>query len=242
MHPLNDVRQGEKLIKRVYEAIRASRFWGETMLIVTFDEHGGFFDHVPPPVAVPPAGDQRYSNSANHFDFDRLGVRVPAIVASPYTQRNTIIGNSPQECYDHTAILATVEKRFELAPITDRDRAAWDRTLEPALNLTSPRLSPDEAPLTLPMPVADRLLTRILEMFRGPPAEAALATAAPLSESQRVQLTLAHALNLQILDPPAKLEAHRRYLGIRRQKDAADYIQDVEARIRARRQPGNRTT
>jgi hypothetical protein len=92
------------------------------------------------------------------------------------------------------------------------------------------------------MPVADRLLTRILEMFRGSPAKAALATPAPLSESQRVQFTLAHALNLQILDPSAKLEAHRRYLGIRRQKDAAEYIQDVEARIRARRQPGNRTT
>jgi len=234
MHPLNDVRQGERLIKRVYEAIRASRFWSQTMLIVTFDEHGGFFDHVPPPAAIPPGGNQQYSNPANNFHFDRLGMRVPAILVSPYTAKNTVIGKSAHECYDHTSILATVEKRFALAPILDRDRAAWAHTLEIALNLTSPRLSSDEAPLTLPTPITDPLLIRFLAVFRGPTVD----SIAPMSESQRVQLTLAHALNLQILDPPAKIDAHRRYLAIRGQRDAAHYIQDVEERIRARRQTG----
>jgi phospholipase C len=231
MHPLNDVRKGEALIKRVYEALRSSRFWGETMLIVTFDEHGAFYDHVPPPAAVPPGGDARYTNPADHFDFDLLGVRVPSIVVSAYTQRSTVIGHSPLEYYDHTCLLATVEKRFELSPLTNRDKAV--RTLENALNLTSPRLSPKEAPVTLPAPVADSLVARFLGLFRRAPYDAT----APLSVSQRVQLTLAHACNMAVLDPPAQLAAHQRYLAIRGQQEAADYIQEVENRIRTRRQP-----
>jgi phospholipase C len=229
MHPLNDVRKGEQLVKRVYEAIRASRFWAETMLIITFDEHGAFFDHVPPPSAIPPGGDQRYANAANHFDFDRLGVRVPAIVVSPYTNRNTVIGHSPEEPYDHTSIPATVAKRFALPSITRRDAAA--RTLEGALNLGSPRLSADEAPLALPGTVTDSLVTQFIDLFRPSPSD----RAAPLAPGQRVQLTLAHACNLQILEPASRSDAHRRYLAIRRQQDAADYVQEVEDRIRARR-------
>jgi phospholipase C len=229
MHPLNDVRKGEQLVKRVYEAIRASRFWTQTMLIITFDEHGAFFDHVPPPSAVPPGGDQRYANPANNFGFDRYGVRVPAIVVSPYTQKNTVIGRSHDETYDHTSIVATVAKRFALSSITQRDAAA--RTLDSALNLSSPRVSTDDALLTLPQTPVDSLMTRIVDFFRPSPAQGA----APLSVGQRVQLTLAHACNLQILDPPSKLDAHRRYLAIRGQQDAADYVQEVEDRIRARR-------
>lgn len=83
MHPLNDLRTGEVLVKRVYETIRASGFWANTALVITFDEHGGFSDHVPPPPAAPPGGDQRCTNPANDFDFDRVGIRVPAILVSP---------------------------------------------------------------------------------------------------------------------------------------------------------------
>jgi phospholipase C len=235
MHPKNDARKGEALIKSVYEAIRSSRFWGETMFIVAFDEHGGFFDHVSPPAAIPPGGDARYANPVDHFNFDRLGVRVPAIVVSAYTNKGTVIGDSPLDYYDHTSILATVEKRFGLQPMTNRDKAAWDRTLETALNLTSPRLSPDEAPMSLPAPLRDGLMTRFLGMFVG----AATDPTAPLSQSQRVQLTLAHACNLQVLDPPERAAAHQRYLGVRGQADAADYIKSVEDRIRTRRQLAN---
>jgi phospholipase C len=229
MHPLNDVRQGEKLVKRVYDALRGSKFWADSMLIVTFDEHGGFFDHVPPPPATAPGGDQRYSDPANHFNFDRLGVRVPTIVASPYTQKNTVVGNKPQDCYDHTSILATVQKRFLLPSLTFRDGAA--QTMESVLNQDSPRLSPSEAPLTLPMPITDILMTKFLEAFAGSPAD----PAAPMTVSQRVQLTLAHACDLQTLDPPSQIAARHRYLGIRAQQDAADYVEEVEDRIRDRR-------
>jgi phospholipase C len=229
MHPLNDIRKGEQLVKRVYEAIRASSLWPDTLLVITFDEHGGFFDHISPPGAVAPGGDQRYNNPANDFAFDLLGVRVPAIVVSAYTAKNTVIGQSVQDCYDHTAILATVEKRFGLAPLTHRDAAA--PTLAAALNRDLPRLSAEEAPTTLPSPVADSFLTRVADFFRSSPGD----SVEPLSVGQRVQLTLAHACDLQMLGAGSPIEARKRYLSIRRKQDAADYIKEVEERVRDRR-------
>jgi phospholipase C len=230
MHPLNDIRKGEQLVKRVYEAIRASRFWPDTLLVITCDEHGGFYDHIPPPVAVAPGGDQRYNNPVNDFAFDLLGVRVPAIAVSPHTAKNTVIGQNSLDCYDHTAILATVEKRFGLPPLTNRDAAA--PTLAAALNGESPRLSAQDAPMTLPTPLTDSIFTRVANLFRASAVDAE----EPLSISQRVQLTLAHACDMQILEASSKPEARRRYLGIRRKQDAADYIKDVEERIRERRE------
>jgi len=146
MHPKDDVTEGDALVKEVYEILRNSNYWQDTMLIITFDEHGGFYDHVPPPPAKPTGDDTRYANQANDFAFDRYGVRVPAIVISAYTS-GTIIGSDPKDAttiFDHTSILATVAKRFNLSPLTSRDRAA--NTLEVALNLDQPR---DDAPTEL---------------------------------------------------------------------------------------------
>jgi phospholipase C len=231
MHPLNDARKGEGLVKRVYEAIRASRYWADTMLIITFDEHGAFFDHVSPPPAVPPGGDQRYANPNDHFDFDRLGVRVPAIVVSAYTRKNTVIGATQLDCVDHTSILKTIEERFGLPCLTRRDRSA--PTLESALNLRTPRLSANEARMTLPTPVPDGVVAELKEFFE----ESLMHATAPLSMGQRVQLTLAHACNMQMLDPSLRPDAHRRFLSISGQKDAADYLQEVEERVLTRRRP-----
>jgi hypothetical protein len=113
--------------------------------------------------------------------------------------------------------------------LTSRDAAA--PTLAVALNGESPRLSTEDAPMTLPTPVTDSVITRVANLFRAP----AVDSEGPLSTSQRVQLTLAHACDMQILDSTSKPEARRRYLGIRRKQDAADYIKDVEERIRERR-------
>lgn len=150
MHPLNDVRKGEALVKSVYEALRNSDYWQDTMLIVTFDEHGGFYDHVSPPAAVPTGDDTRYSNPQHLFAFNRLGVRVPTIVISAYTPKGIVIGDSatdPAAVFDHSSIAATVVKQFSLNHLTERDRAA--NTLEPAVSLDNPRT---DAPLTLPSP------------------------------------------------------------------------------------------
>jgi len=150
MHPVNDVSAGDTLVKFVYEALRGSDYWQNTMLIITFDEHGGFFDHVPPPAAVPTGDDGSYANAENNFNFDLYGVRVPTIVISAYTQKGTVIGTDPKEpttIFDHTSILATVEEKFNLPPLTARDKVA--NKLDVALNLDAPRT---DAPMVLQLP------------------------------------------------------------------------------------------
>src|SRR5262249_19547994 len=111
-HPPHDVALGEYLIADVYEAIRNSPQWEQSLLVVLSDEHGGIYDHVPPPETVNPDG-----KTAPNCDFKLLGVRVPAVLVSPYIAKGTI---DPQ-VYDHTSLLATVEKRFGLQPLTARD-------------------------------------------------------------------------------------------------------------------------
>jgi phospholipase C len=152
MHPQDDVRDGDKLVQLVYETLRNSDYWPDTMLIITFDEHGGLFDHVPPPEAVPTGDDTTYANADNKFGFDLYGVRVPTIVISAYTQKGTVIGNDRTDettIFDHTSILATVEARFGLKPLSARDKAA--NTLDVALNLESPR---EDAPTKLQPPTS----------------------------------------------------------------------------------------
>lgn len=153
MHPLNDIREGEKLIKLVYETLRSSTYWERVMLIITFDEHGGFYDHVPPPAAVPTGDDATYANPAHNFDFDRLGIRIPTIVVSAYTPKGLVIGsdpNNPKTTFDHGSVLATVEKCFGLPELTARDKTA--NTLDIALQLENAR---NDAPMTLPDPVGN---------------------------------------------------------------------------------------
>ncbi|HXM58601.1 MAG TPA: alkaline phosphatase family protein, partial [Candidatus Dormibacteraeota bacterium] len=129
-HPLDDITRGERLIKDVYEAIRSSPHWERSLLIVTYDEHGGFYDHVPPPAAVPP-GDSTTDpeNNRHGFEFDQLGVRVPAVVVSPLVPRGTI----DHRVCDHTSILRTIEDVFALEPLTQRDAVA--ASLLPLLSL-----------------------------------------------------------------------------------------------------------
>ena len=85
-HPDHDVTKGEELIKKVYESLRSSKLWNDTLLIITYDEHGGFFDHVPPPLTVNPDG--KVANDVNPpFNFDRLGIRVPTLFISPWIHK-----------------------------------------------------------------------------------------------------------------------------------------------------------
>jgi phospholipase C len=89
MHPADDVRKGEALVKNLYEAISGSALWPSSMFVIVFDEHGGFFDHVRPPPAVPPGSSENPKLKTHNFPFDRMGVRVPALVISPYVQAGT---------------------------------------------------------------------------------------------------------------------------------------------------------
>lgn len=121
-HPPRDVRLGEDLIRKVYEAVRSSPLWARTLLIVTYDEHGGFFDHVTPPAAVPPH--QNDPPGEDGFKFNSLGVRVPAVLISPWIEPGTIYHAAHP--VDHTAVIKTLCRRFGLEELTDRDRDAVD--------------------------------------------------------------------------------------------------------------------
>jgi phospholipase C len=128
-HAPQDVRYGDNFIADVYEALRSNEdLWMKTALIVTYDEHGGFYDHVIPPsdnipnpdgINSPPAGDK--ASFAPKFNFDRLGFRVPAVVASPWIKA----GRVDSTRYQHTSILATLRDMFgPWKPLTKRDAGA----------------------------------------------------------------------------------------------------------------------
>ncbi len=139
-HPTDDMRPGDELIATVYNAIRGSKWWDKSLLIVTWDEHGGFYDHVAPPVAPPP-GDQQVTPDVNihGFKFDQYGVRVPAVIVSPWIPKGVV----DHRVYDHASIPSTVEALFNLEPMTTRDRLANDLTS--LLTLSAPRTG-DQAP------------------------------------------------------------------------------------------------
>ncbi len=120
-HPPHNVAYGEELIAAVYNAVRSGPGWKQTLLLITYDEHGGCYDHVVPPAATPPGG-----NTPDGFNFDTFGVRVPAVIVSPYVRRGSIIRAPGATPFDHTSIIATLRKLFGIASLTPRDAAAPD--------------------------------------------------------------------------------------------------------------------
>jgi len=128
---------GEAMLAGIYNAIRGSsasrgsNAWN-TMLLVTFDEHGGTYDHVPPPLVPPPTSSSTPGQCG--FGFDRSGVRVPAIAISPWVPDRTVVTAQ----YRHTSMLTTLRRRWSLGdPLTARDAVAAD--IAPLLTLDSPR-------------------------------------------------------------------------------------------------------
>ncbi len=114
-HPHADIRNGEVFLNDVYDAVTSSPNWPNTVMVMNFDEWGGFFDHVPPTAAPIPAADAAAGNQ------DGLrGFRVPALVISPWARRGFVAPG----LYDHTSVLRMIEARWELRPLTVRDAGA----------------------------------------------------------------------------------------------------------------------
>jgi phospholipase C len=133
-HPAHDVANGQRLVKDVYEALRASPQWNQTLLIVTYDEHGGFYDHVATPTAGVPSPDGIRGPPPFFFKFDRLGVRVPSIMVSPWIKKGTVVGRpvGPADTseFEHSSIPATLKKIFNLSSDFLTKRDAWAGTFE----------------------------------------------------------------------------------------------------------------
>ena len=133
-HPHADIRNGEAFLSQVFQALATGPAWKSTVLIVTFDEWGGFFEHVAPPRA--PAGNDIDTDMVNGQVL--LGMRVPTIVASPFT-RNT--GNAPlvsNIVFDHTSALKLIEWRWGLEPLTPRDASPLIGNFAMAMNFSNP--------------------------------------------------------------------------------------------------------
>ncbi len=131
-HPNYDVSLGEKLIHDVYTALRSGPGWNETLLVINYDEHGGNYDHVPPPWGATPPDNL----VGDGFDFTRFGVRVPAVLVSPLIKAGTIF-RVKTGTIDHTSLLKTIEQRWSLPALTARDKAAPG--LGDVLTLKTPR-------------------------------------------------------------------------------------------------------
>ena len=143
----SNVEQGEKLVYDIYNALRNSPDWDKILLLILFDEHGGCYDHVCPPTsAISPDGVVVLPNNpgGTGFQFDRLGVRVPAIIVSAYTKPGTILNAT----LDHTSALSTVVNAFGLPPGRLGKRQAAAADVSEALNLSIPRS--DRPPILQP--------------------------------------------------------------------------------------------
>lgn len=115
---------GERFLKWVYEELRASPNWNKTALLVYYDEHGGLYDHVSPPQhGVPNPDGLNSTNPA--FSFDRLGIRVPAVLVSPAVPRGSIVRPQNGKHFDHTSLLATMRRVLPLSPRPLTAREAW---------------------------------------------------------------------------------------------------------------------
>lgn len=139
-HPPHDIYAGERFLYDIWQAVSSSPAWPETLLVITYDEHGGTYDHVLPPAnAVSP--DTVSNPGEQNFAFDRFGVRVPAVVVSPRIAAGTVFRSAVETPYDHTSILATLRDWLDIGPadMLASKRIAAAPTLSSLLTLATPR-------------------------------------------------------------------------------------------------------
>jgi len=135
-HPHADIREGDKFLYNVFHAVSKGPNWSTTVLIVNFDEWGGFFEHIPPPRA----------QAANNVDPDMvngktlLGLRVPVVVASPWSAGDPTNPTVNSLVFDHTSVLKLIEWRWGLSSLTPRDASNDVNNLAYALNFDHPQI------------------------------------------------------------------------------------------------------
>jgi phospholipase C len=260
-HPDHNVFRGEQVITAVYDALTSNQqTWESSLLVITYDEHGGLYDHVPPPACVSP-GDQPVDTLP--FSFERLGVRVPAVLVSPFIPRGTII----RDVFDHTSIIATASKLFITSPptfLTQRDRNA--NTFEGCLTLAAPRQGkvsipknptpvPTFAAMTFAAPSTTTPAGALMAAARrggakAPRAknasaaakralkaelEAGAASDAPLSDFQAAMISTAFRIERRL---PATERTDVLVSSISTESEAADYLSAIHERVAARMNGG----
>jgi phospholipase C len=204
-HPPHNILAAQELIGRVFNAIRENEaLWETTLLIVTYDEHGGFYDHVNPPAAIPP------DHHSEEYTFDRLGVRVPAVLVSPWVGRRL-----EQTQFDHTSLLKYLIEKWGLGPLGERTAAA--NSVAVALRISDGLRADTVKGISIP-PEMTPLAALVI------PAE----TSENLNENQEALAGFAAFLETKIADSPAnKVErTERGHLG------AQDQMAVAQERVR----------
>lgn len=224
-HPDHNVEQGEILIRDTFNAIWNNQPLREsTLLVVVYDEHGGLYDHVPPPTTINP--DKKiWAGSPNSldppFDFTRLGVRVPAVLISPYIPA----GKIDHTLYDHSSIIATacklLLKNVPRASLTDRDRAA--NTFEANLTLAAPRTDNPNFMLTAP---ANQSLVDLGQAHLD-----ASHLNADINDHLAAHVQMASQLEKTILPPSQQSGVNPD--DIRSEKQASDFLLGVQSKLLA---------
>ncbi len=157
----DDVAIGEAFVASVVQAVMASPNWARTLLVWTYDEHGGYYDHVPPARVAKPDGIPPTLGSTDiPGGYDITGLRVPTVVVSPYSKPNAVT----EVMHDHTSIIATIAEKWNLPALTYRDAQA--NTLLDFLDLASP-----PAFLTPPTLAAPAMATLGLGACQGTPPD-----------------------------------------------------------------------
>jgi len=207
-HPDNNIQAGDNFIRQVYEAIRSNNdTWHSTLFLVMWDEHGGIFDHRPPPKVEHPDG---FTSTAPVYDFAYYGVRVPALAISPYIEK----GKVNHTLFEHASLPATATAQFVGDPKTNSPyaREQWANTLLPLLTLDAPR---DELPDWAAQPV------------QLDPA-AVSSAAKPAAQLHRDHVDEVHTV-LQQVNPA--LAAQMDPKAIKTQGDAAKFVATAMAAI-----------
>jgi phospholipase C len=225
-HPKDGVANGEALIAKVYESIRNSPLWSSSMLIITYDEHGGFYDHVAPgPVQPPDDGGEKSKYNEGRFTFAQYGVRVPAVVVSPLLPKSV-----DHTVYDHTSVLATLEWLFGIPPLTERDAKANTINGVVPLSTAEPLELRTDCPETLDRP-APQPETPALTVEQRAAIELE-----PVPERSTLKSFLGVLLKADsnlAATPEGRAAAVARFKSVKTRGDARVYLREVMAKVEA---------
>jgi phospholipase C len=214
-HPPHDVFAGDQLIANVYNALRKNpELWSKTLLIVAFDEHGGFYDHVEPPAAVAP------DNHNEEYSFLQYGVRVPVVLVSPWVEKGGVCST----VFDHTSLLKYMTDLWNLGGLGERVRTAntFRSILRDNPRTDAPASISGSTPASNPSPTAS---VPVLPDLTG---------------NQKSLLALSHLLETEADEEPSAVVARNRQLlsGPQSQTDVAydrvnSFVQKLAAKARA---------
>jgi phospholipase C len=229
-HPDHNVLAGEEFIASVYMSILNNEdLWNSTLLLIVYDEHGGIYDHVTPPACKP----DEFTDKDTGFKFDRLGIRVPAVLISPWIPEGRVcpdrtLGEAPRN-FDHASIPATVAKFFGLDTTNRSPREANAETFLDFLTLDQPRedyVGFATGTFGGAASLDDERATNVVPTQKTP--EDAVDLDRELSGLLQAHIKAMHEVEITL---PPEQQTHIDISQIKTEGDASAYVEQVMARL-----------